>query len=112
MFDDRMFNMKSMTGAIRGAETVHSSGSTEFRLNSEAPVAQSLVFCVLFCRTLYFFLFGIVSGVIVVLSKPSAYFQTTNRKRSITSYDAFNRNMASFIKSGEIIAKPSRTNVA
>ena len=31
MFYDRMFNMKSMTGAISGAETVHSSGSTEFR---------------------------------------------------------------------------------
>jgi hypothetical protein len=42
--------MKSMTGAIRGAETVHSSGSTEFRLNSEAPIAQSLVFCVLVRR--------------------------------------------------------------
>ena len=105
--------MKIMTGAISGAETVHSSGSTEFRLNSEAPIAQSLVFCVLFCRTLFvFYLFGIVSGVIVVLSKPSAYFQTTIRKRSITSYDAFNRNLASFIKSGEIIAMPSRTNVA
>jgi hypothetical protein len=68
MFYDRMFNMKSMTGAISGAETVHSSGSTEFRLNSEAPIAQSLVFCVLFCRTLFvFYLVGIVSGVIVVL---------------------------------------------
>ena len=45
-----------MTGAISGAGAGQPSDATEFRLN-EASIAQSLVFCVVFCRPLFVFLY-------------------------------------------------------
>jgi len=48
------------TGAPNGAGTVHPSGSPDFKVG--VRVAQSVVFCALFCKSLFvLFLVAIVS---------------------------------------------------
>jgi len=50
----RVCNYSNMTGATCGAGTAYPSGAAKFTAGfSGDPVAESLVFCVLFCRSLF-----------------------------------------------------------
>jgi len=54
----RVCNMSTMTSATSRAETAYSSGAPEFTpVFSKCSVFQSLIFCVVFCPSLFIFLF-------------------------------------------------------
>ena len=58
-------------GATSGADTANPSGVPEFipPVFNEVPIAQSLVFCVMFCRSLFvLYLLAIALSVLLIFT--------------------------------------------
>ena len=62
-------NISNMMGATSGADTANPSWVHPPPVFNEVPIAQSLVFCVMFCRSLFvLYLLAIALSVLLIFT--------------------------------------------